>query len=139
VRERAIGRSIVFVIVAFVIGAGCATTSSPTPPRLDVRVDDAGVVGTDCGARVDAVRGPRPEGTQRLATIVVTADRSVTIEVLEQAAMVQALSRCATGLSVLRAEAADGVVGVVAITAVAWTHGDVVPATPSSSGVAKER
>ncbi len=134
-RERAIGQFLEVVVVvgaALVLasdGVACAMTSSPPTPRLDVRVDDAGVVGSDCGVRIDAVRGPRPEGTHLVATIVVTADRPVAIEVLEQAAMVQALAHCATGLSVLRAEAADGAVGVIAITAVAWTDGDVAPAT----------
>jgi hypothetical protein len=67
------------------------------------------------------VRGPRPEGTRVIATVTVTADRPVGLESLEQAALVPALRRCSSGLSVLRAEAADGTDGYLSATAEAWT------------------
>jgi hypothetical protein len=117
----------------------CATTTVPSPPRLRVDVTEHGASGDDCHARIDIVRGARPEDTRVIATIVVTADRPTSLESLEQAAIVPAVARCAEGLNVLRAEAADGASGVMAITAVAWgtAHTDVEPtssaAVPSQS------
>jgi hypothetical protein len=117
--------------VIAVIASGCATTTVEQPPRISVVVDDVGAIGPDCGGRVLPVRGPRPEGTRVVATVTVSADRPVALESLEQATLVPALRRCATGLSVLRAEAADGTDGYVSATAEAWVEADVEAAPPA--------
>jgi hypothetical protein len=102
------------------LGAGCATAPVSAPPQLDVVVADVGPAGLACGARVVPMRGPRPEGSRVVANVTVTANRPVELEFLEQAALVPALRRCARGLSVLRAEAADGTDGYLSATAEAW-------------------
>lgn len=125
-RARAAG-----LLVAVVGLVACATTPTVEPPRISIVVDDAGEAGVDCGARVVPVRGPRPEGTRVVAAITVKADRPVDLESLEQAALVAALRRCANGLAVLRAEAADGTDGYLSATAEAWT--DAVQPQPEAA------
>lgn len=119
-------RRLAFVLVGGVVGS-CATTPVVAPPQISVVVDDVGPVGTACGARVVPTRGPRPEGSRVVATVTVTADRPVELEALEQAALVTALRRCASGLSILRAEVADGTDGYLTATAEAW---DIIEPSP---------
>lgn len=122
------------VLAAMVaIPSGCATTTVETPPRINAVVEDVGVIGPACGGRLVPVRGPRPEGTRVVATVTVTADRPVPLESLEQAALVPARRRCASGLSVLRAEAADGTDGYLSATGEAWVAAETAAPLPDEA------
>jgi hypothetical protein len=123
VRSTAIALAVIGAAIGCAIGGaiGCATAPPPPePPRLSVTVDDVGAPGLDCAARFEPVRGPRPVGSRVVARVMVAADRPAPLADLEQAALVPALRRCAAGLSVLRAEAADGTNLYLALLAEAW-------------------
>lgn len=121
-------------VVCAVVGAhtvgGCATTPpSPPPPVFSVDADDVGPKGTACGAKLQKSRGARPANARVVAVLSVTADQPVPLEALEQVLVVAALRRCATGLAILRASAADGADGFVDAAGEAWEV-EVEPPAP---------
>jgi hypothetical protein len=106
-----------------VLGVACACVTTPVPPPpplIRLQVDDVGPQGAACGATLQMARGARPANSRVVATVVVSADRPVPLEDLEQVLTVAALRRCATGLAVLRATAADGAVGYLDAQGEAW-------------------
>ncbi len=109
------------VVVGALTVGGCATTpASPPPPVFSVHVEDAGPKGTACGAKLQTSRGARPANARVVAVVSVSADQPVPLEALEQVLVVAALRRCATGLAILRASAADGAEGFVDAAGEAW-------------------
>jgi hypothetical protein len=112
---------LVGLVTVLGVVSACATTPvSPPPPVIRLQVDDVGPQGAACGATLQMTRGARPANSRVVATVVVSADRPVPLEDLEQVLTVAALRRCATGLAVLRAAAADGAVGYLDAHGEAW-------------------
>lgn len=118
------------VVGALTVG-GCATTPpSPPPPVFSVAADEVGPKGTACGAKLQKTRGARPANARVVAVLTASVDQPVPLEALEQVLVVEALRRCATGLAILRASAADGADGFVDAAGEAWEVEVEPPAPP---------
>jgi hypothetical protein len=90
------------------------------PPRIfvnDEAVDDRPGV---CGGAVDVATGPLPAGAIVLSRYHVTTTKPAPLPQVLELLAAHARRRCAQGVRVLRAEAADGLDGVVAVEAAAY-------------------
>jgi hypothetical protein len=102
--------------------AGCvaARRALVEPPRLFVNDEVVDTRAGVCGVDVDVATGPLPDDAVVLSRFHVTTSQPVPLAQVLDLLRAHAERRCAQGVRVLRAEAADGLDGVIAVEAVAY-------------------
>lgn len=108
--------------------ASCATLvgrqAPPEQPTLRIKADPKDAKGPRCVAfgEVERKRGSVPSSVDVLAKIEVSADRPVSLRLIEDALAEWSVNHCADGYHVLSAAAAEGAEGIVEVSAVGWSR-----------------
>ncbi|HEY1100974.1 MAG TPA: hypothetical protein VGF99_18695, partial [Myxococcota bacterium] len=119
------------VVGTALLVVGCAgtpvSTAREAPPVFTVEVDEQGEKGSRCHVELVKRRGARPETSDVIATVVISADKPAPLEAFDQLLVVQARRRCADGFAMLQAAMDDGANGYVDATAELWAYPPPAP------------